>query len=76
MADTRNPRIDDRSHDAVMMRALSVGYHGETNDEIAAATGGGSGTAVARQLKRTPGSVSQRTMSLGLRCRSIRRKTA
>ena len=35
-----------------------------------------SGTQIAKQLKRTPGAVSQKAMKLGVRFRSIRRKAA
>ena len=33
-----------------------------------------SGTQIAKKLKRTPGAVSQKAFSLGVRFRSIRRK--
>jgi hypothetical protein len=35
-----------------------------------------SGTAVAKQLKRTPGAVAQKAMKLRVRFRSVRRKRA
>jgi hypothetical protein len=34
-----------------------------------------SGTATAKKLRRTPGAVAQKAMLLGIRFRSIRRKT-
>jgi hypothetical protein len=34
-----------------------------------------SGTQVAKKLRRSPGAVSQKAMKLGIRFRSIRRKT-
>ena len=35
-----------------------------------------SGTAVAKQLKRTPGAVAQKAMKLRVRFRSVKRKRA
>jgi hypothetical protein len=35
-----------------------------------------SGTQIAKKLKRSPGAVSQKAMRLGVRFRSVRRKTA
>jgi len=35
-----------------------------------------SGTQAAKKLRRTPGAVAQKAMKLGIRFRSIRRKTA
>jgi biotin operon repressor len=35
-----------------------------------------SGTAVAKKLKRSRGAVAQKAMKLGVRFRSVRRKTA
>jgi len=34
-----------------------------------------SGTQAAKKLRRTPGAVAQKSMKLGIRFRSIRRKT-
>lgn len=34
-----------------------------------------SGTQAAKKLRRTPGAVAQKAMKLGIRFRSIRRKT-